>query len=239
MKAVLLAAGIGSRLRPLTDSIPKCLVPVNDKPLLDYWLNMTLDSKYISDVYINLHYLKNIVREHIDKNWKHEQRISLHTEVQLKGTAGTLCGLQRELIDSQLLVVHADNLSEFCLDEFIQAHNKRPTGCFITMMLFNTDAPSTCGIVELDKKDRVLCMHEKVANPPGNLANAAVYIFEPEVLDWIATNHVTDISSEVIPAFQGKIYSWLNKVYHRDIGNPQSYALAQREFPTRTSPRPA
>jgi mannose-1-phosphate guanylyltransferase len=76
-------------------------------------------------------------------------------------------------------------------------------------------------------------MHEKVFNPPGNLANGAVYICEPEVLEWIVDNEASDISAEVIPAFHGKIYSWLNNVYHRDIGNPQSYKLAQQEFPKR------
>ena len=104
MKAVLLAAGIGSRLRPLTETIPKCLVPIHDKPLLDYWLELTLNSKHISDVYINLHYLKNRVTEHIAANWQHEKRIILHIEEQLKGTAGTLNGLHKELLGSCLLV---------------------------------------------------------------------------------------------------------------------------------------
>ena len=100
----------------------------------------------------------------------------------------------------------------------------------MTMMLFKTDSPSSCGIVELSHDGRVLNMHEKVDNPPGDLANGAVYIFEPEILDWIVKHGVTDISAQVIPAFHGKIYSWLNDVYHRDIGTPESYALAQKEF---------
>ncbi|PKH00814.1 nucleotidyltransferase family protein [Paraglaciecola sp. MB-3u-78] len=233
MKAVLLAAGLGSRLKPLTNTIPKCLVPILNKPLLDYWLELTLESKHISDVYINLHYLKNKVTEHIATHWRHEKRITLYSEEQLKGTAGTLNGLNKELTGSPLLVIHADNLSKFNLDSFIHAHQTRPDNCVMTMMLFKTDAPSTCGIVERDEMARVITMHEKVPNPPGNLANGAVYIFEPEVLDWIVGNEAADISAEVIPAFHGKIYSWLNNVYHRDIGNPQSYALAQQEFTKR------
>lgn len=230
MKAVLLAAGVGSRLRPLTNSIPKCLVPIHNKPLLDYWLEMIIDSKYIGDIFINLHYLKNIVTEHVTNHWQHEERIKLFPEEQLKGTAGTLNGLKKDLSGHPILVVHADNLSDFVIDDFITVHEKRPTGCLLTMMLFKTDAPSTCGIVELDEIGRVIKMHEKVSNPPSNLANGAVYIFEPEVLDWIVKNNATDISAEVIPAFKGKIASWLNQGYHRDIGNPKSYALAQQEF---------
>jgi mannose-1-phosphate guanylyltransferase len=212
MKAILLAAGIGSRLKPLTDHIPKCLVPIHGKPLLDYWLEMTLEAKTITDVYINLHYLKEMVAEHVATNWQNEVRIKLYAETQLKGTAGTLMGLQKELVGEQLLVVHADNLSDFCLDDFVKAHHNRPTGCVMTMMLFETDSPQTCGIVELDKQGRVLRMHEKLSNPPGNLANGAVYIFEPDILNWILENKATDISSEVIPVFQGKIFSWVKQV---------------------------
>jgi mannose-1-phosphate guanylyltransferase len=231
MKAVLLAAGIGSRLRPLTDTIPKCLVPIHGKPLLDYWLEMTLGSQCISDIYINLHYLKHKVENHIAEHWQHEKRIGLHIEEQLKGTAGTLNTLKKELAGSCLLVVHADNLSRFNLNDFIHAHQSKPDNCLMTMMLFKTDSPSTCGIVERDDMGRVIAMHEKVPNPPGNLANGAVYIFEPDILNYIATHNLTDISEQVIPAFLGKINSWTNTHYHRDIGNPQSYALAQNEYP--------
>jgi mannose-1-phosphate guanylyltransferase len=230
MKAVLLAAGIGSRLRPLTNSIPKCLVPIHGKALLDYWLDMILGTKKIDEVIINLHYLQEIVVKHISKKWPNEERINLCSELELQGTAGTLKALYEHLINEQLMVVHADNLSDFNVDAFIQAHQRRPLGCLMTMMLFKTDRPSFCGIVELSHDGRVLNMHEKVDNPPSDLANGAVYIFEPEILDWIVQHGVTDISEQVIPAFLGKINSWLNNVYHRDIGTPESYNLAQQEF---------
>jgi len=198
--------------------------------MLNYLLDITLGSKYIGDIYINLHYLKNMVTEHISNHWPHEKQIKLFSEEQLKGAAGTLSELKKELSGQPILVVHADNLSDFVLDDFITAHEKRPTGCLLTMMLFKTDAPSTCGIVELDELGRVIKMHEKVSNSPSNLANGAVYIFEPEVLGWIIKNNGTDISAEVIPSFNWKIASWLNQGYHRDIGNPKSYVLAQEEF---------
>lgn len=230
MKAVLLAAGIGSRLRPLTNTIPKCLVPIHGKALLDYWLDMMFAAKQIDEVLINLHYLKDMVTNHISEKWPNEERITLCAELELQGTAGTLKALHGHLIDEQLMVVHADNLSDFNMDAFIQAHQSRPIDCLMTMMLFKTDSPSSCGIVELSHDGRVLNMHEKVDNPPSDLANGAVYIFEPEILDWIVEHGVTDISAQVIPTFYGKIYSWLNNVYHRDIGTPESYALAQQEF---------
>jgi mannose-1-phosphate guanylyltransferase len=233
MKALLLAAGIGSRLRPLTNTMPKCLVPIHGKALLDFWLEMMFATKQIDEVLINLHYLKDMVVDHVSQHWPNEKRITLFPELELQGTAGTLKALHKDLVGKQLMVVHADNLSDFNIDAFIQAHQNRPLNCLMTMMLFKTDSPSSCGIVELSEDGRVLNMHEKVANPPSTLANGAVYIFEPQILDWIIEKGATDISAEVIPAFHGKIYGWLNDVYHRDIGTPQSYALAQQEYKDR------
>ena len=102
----------------------------------------------------------------------------------------------------------------------------------MTMMTFDTDAPSTCGIVVLSDKGLVQEMHEKAADPPGRRANAAVYIFEPEVVDFIASlgRPVVDLSTEVLPHFVGHIYTFHNYGYHRDIGSPESLKRAEAEF---------
>jgi mannose-1-phosphate guanylyltransferase len=100
------------------------------------------------------------------------------------------------------------------------------------MMTFDTDAPQSCGIVELDSYGVVQAFHEKVANPPGVRANAAVYIFEPSVIDYIYSlnREVCDISIDVLPNFLGKIQTFHNMDYHRDIGTLESLALAERDF---------
>jgi mannose-1-phosphate guanylyltransferase len=99
------------------------------------------------------------------------------------------------------------------------------------MMTFETDAPQTCGIVELDTQGMVQAFHEKVANPPSNLANGAVHLLSPAARARIASlRPVCEFSTQDIPAFMGKIYCWQNTVYHRDIGNPQAYLAAQTEF---------
>jgi mannose-1-phosphate guanylyltransferase len=101
------------------------------------------------------------------------------------------------------------------------------------MMTFRTDQPSACGIVELDTDGVVRAFHEKVENPPGNLANGAVYVLGPEVVDYIASlgKEVIDFSTEVLPHYMGRINTFLNNIYHRDIGNLDSLALAQVEYP--------
>jgi mannose-1-phosphate guanylyltransferase len=226
MKTILLAAGEGRRLRPVTETLPKCLVPINGKPLIDYWLDELCLEKRVNEIYINLHYLAEQVEKHIINNWSHSSKLTCWHESTLLGTAGTLLANAQVLKNSRLLVVHADNLSRFDLQQFLAAHDNRPAHCKITMMVFKTDSPSSCGIVELEN-DTVVAMHEKVKQPPGDLANGAVYIFEPSVLEWIEQHQASDISEQVIPAFLGKISPWENTNYHRDIGSPQSYQQAQ------------
>lgn len=240
MKAVLLAAGLGTRLRPITDHTPKCLVPINGQPLLDYWLEMLTDHSQIEHIYINLHYKAEQVREHIASKWSSQDNITCWYEPELLGTAGTLVENYQHIKDDDCLVIHADNFSLFSLNEFLQQH--QATNAAMTMMLFRTDHPQSCGIVELDENQKVIAMHEKVENPPGDLANAAVYVFSAQILEFIHSKKLTDISNEVIPACLGNIKGWLNSIYHRDIGTPESYKIANRDareiFPTKFKEMP-
>lgn len=230
MRALLLAAGLGTRLRPITDHVPKCLVPVHGKPLLQYWLDLLLPGD-IERILLNTHYLPETVRQFVAASpWR--DRISMVHEDVLLGTGGTVLK-NREFFGKQpFLVAHADNLTQFDPAAFIARHHRRPPGVDITMMTFDTDAPQTCGIVEENADGVVLAFHEKVANPPGNHANAAVYIFEPGVVDFLAGfgREVIDLSTEVIPHYMGRICTFHNRGYHRDIGNPESLRLAEQEF---------
>lgn len=229
MRAVLLAAGLGTRLRPVTDHVPKCLVPVRGKPLLQYWLELLFENG-IERILINTHYLPDSVRDFVYASpWK--SRIDLVHEDKLLQTGGTLLQNRQWLSGGSFLVAHADNLTDFDVKAFIRAHEQRPAGTVITAMTFITDTPESCGIVETDAQGIIRKFHEKVKNPPGNIANAAVYIFEPEVLEFLATlgKQQIDLSTEVIPHYLGKIATFHNPRYHRDIGTPASLAKAEEE----------
>jgi mannose-1-phosphate guanylyltransferase len=132
------------------------------------------------------------------------------------------------------MAIHADNLSRFPVEDFVAAHRRRPAGCLLTMMLFRSPTPETCGIVELDSRGVVAAFHEKIKNPPGTLANAAVYAMEPEILEILdeIPAAAPDISLDLLPRCLGRIHAWLNREYHRDIGTPESYSAALREFRT-------
>ena len=230
MRALLLAGGLGTRLRPLTDRIPKCLVPIHGKPLLEYWLDLLFQGG-VETALVNTHYLPEPVRAFVAaSSWR--DRLTLVHEDILLGTGGTVLRNREFFGGGAFIVAHADNLTQFDVAAFISRHHARPKGVDITMMTFDTDAPRNCGIVEENADGVVVAFHEKVENPPGNHANAAVYIFEPGVTDFIATlgREIIDLSTEVIPHYMGRICTFHNLGYHRDIGNPESLRLAEQEF---------
>ena len=230
MRALVLAAGLGTRLRPLTETLPKCLVPIHGVPLLEYWLTLLL-SRGIERVLVNTGYLAEQVRVHVARSrWR--DGVDLVHETDLLGTGGTVLSNRAFFGGGPFLDAHGDNLSRFDPAAFIARHRARPAGCDITMMTFDTDSPRSCGIVEQDERGVVTAFHEKVENPPGTRANGAVYLFEPSVLDFLAALNkpVIDLSTEVLPAFLGRICTFHNADYHRDIGTLDSLRRAEEEF---------
>lgn len=239
VRALLLAAGLGTRLQPLTQMCPKCLVPIGGRPLLEHWL-CSLRQCGISDVWVNTHYHHEMVEAFLSRalfsNWVHGV-----FEQKLLGTAGTLRINAGHFADSTTFLAHADNWCQCDLKDFLDFHmHGRPKETVMTMMTFRTQYPKSSGIVELDDQGVVETFVEKSAQPPGNLANGAVYLLEPEVLDWVCENSIaTDFSTDVIPAFLGRIATWENLGIHRDIGVLSSLVTAQRDpLPTPCWPEP-
>jgi mannose-1-phosphate guanylyltransferase len=230
MKALLLAAGFGTRLKPLTDFLPKCLVAIHEKPLLQYWLDMLLPDK-VEHVLINTHYLSSQVEEFI-KSSPWAAQVALVHESELLGTGGTVLENREFLQDGPFILAHADNLTRFDVDAFTRAHANRPHEAEITMMTFDTDVPQSCGIIEMDDRGLVHAFYEKSPEFHGNRANAAVYIIEPNVINFLSSlnKNIIDFSTEVLPHYIGRISTYHNADYHRDIGTPESLALAQVEF---------
>ena len=226
MKVILLAAGFGTRLKPITDTIPKCLVPVKGKPILQIWLEKLTHSGFKSFL-INTHYLSNKVDLFIN-NCPQKDLCIIKYEKKLLGTAGTLLSNLDFIEDEECLLIHADNYCNADISELIKAHNQRPDNCLITMMIFRTNNPSSCGIVQIDKNNIVYEFHEKSINPPGNLANAAIYVLSSQFIEILKLqfHNVSDFSTEVLPHFIKKIYTYETKELFVDIGTLESYNFA-------------
>ena len=229
VRALLLAAGLGTRLWPLNVHCPKCLIPIGGRPLLEYWL-CSLYRIGIDSVLVNVHHHRSLVSTFLDRpcfsGW-----VQSVIEEKLLGTAGTLRQNGEHFIAGPTLLVHADNWCQCDWSQFLEFHRHyRPTNTVMTMMTFRTSTPSDCGIVQIDSQGIVQQFHEKVSDPPGNLANGAVYLLEPEVAHWIIQQpHVSDFSTQVLPEFLGRVATWENVGVHRDIGTIQSLLDAQND----------
>jgi mannose-1-phosphate guanylyltransferase len=230
MRVILLAAGLGTRLRPITNSIPKCLVPINGKPLLGIWLER-LTQAGMGPFLINTHYLAEKVEAFIIGSAFKNQSLLIN-EFELRGTAGTLIDNLYFFDNKDGMLIHADNFCKADLASFAQAHINRPQECILTMMTFISDSPSSCGIVELNDHGVVVGFHEKKDKPPGNLANSAVYILSKEFLEIMGRDfkNVKDFSTEVIPRFLGRIFTYETREVFIDIGTIKSYEMANKKI---------
>jgi mannose-1-phosphate guanylyltransferase len=228
MRAILLAAGFGTRLRPLTNTMPKCLVPIHGQPLLGIWLER-LTQAGIGPFLVNTHYLADQVEQFIATS-PYRDQVTLVHEPTLLGTAGTLMANLDFFQGEDGLLIHADNYCLADFREFMEAHSQRPPQCLITIMAFRTPTPSSCGILELDDQGVVVGFHEKVANPPGNLASAAVYLLSAEFLALAASElrMVADFSTEVIPKLIGRMFIYETIAPFIDVGSPQAYEHANQ-----------
>ncbi|MGH8835781.1 MAG: nucleotidyltransferase family protein [Actinomycetes bacterium] len=233
MKAFLLAAGLGTRLRPITDTTPKCLVEIGGRSLLDIWLD-ALAKAGVHEVLVNTHHLADAVEAHVARR-PIPPVVRLSHEPVLLGSAGTLLA-NRDFVadDDMFLVVNADNLTDFDLGVLIDAH--RAAAEIATLSVFHTARPTECGIVEL-AEDRVVGFVEKPAQPRSDLANAGMYAFHPTVLDEIPEPLPRDIGFDLLPRLVGRARAVaLDDCYFLDIGTPAALERARDEWEGRIAP---
>jgi mannose-1-phosphate guanylyltransferase len=225
MNALILAAGFGTRLKPLTNKIPKCLVPIKGIPLLELWLEQ-LSSLKVNKILLNTHYLSDQVSCFISDS-KYCNICKVIYEKVLLGTAGTLLKNIDQFSDDDCILLHADNYTKTDLKNLVIAHQNRPSHCLITILVFETNNPSSCGIVEL-KDSVVINLHEKKPNPPGNIANGAIYILSEEAMLIIKNefSNSKDFVNDILIHFIGKIYSYYTSEIFLDIGTPENYLKA-------------
>ncbi len=229
-KAILLAGGLGTRLRPLTDSVPKCMVEIAGRPLLDYWFD-ALAGAGIRDVLINTHHLPGPVRHYLARKNAQGYRAVETFEKELLGSAGTIAANSDWAEDADdIVIVYADNLSDLDIAEFLAAHRRH--GGPMTMLLFHAPNPKACGIAELDGAGIIIGFEEKPAAPKSDLANAGVYVVSAEAWREIAALRAFDLGFDVLPRFVGRMRGHIHNGYHRDIGNHEALQAACREAPT-------
>ncbi len=228
MKAFLLAAGHGTRLKPLTDSLPKCLVPVAGKPMLQIWFEICRLAG-ITEVLINLHAHADQVRRFAGR---HAQKIevTLSEESELLGSAGTLQANRKWLgDDSEFWVLYSDVLTRLSLRNMLAQH--RRTGSKATLGLYRVENPSRCGIVTEDANHRITDFVEKPPNPASNLAFAGIMVASPKICDLIPSDKAApDIGFDLLPQLVGQMHAYPITEFLIDIGTRETYERAQLEW---------
>ena len=232
MKAFILAAGLGTRLRTLGLNIPKVMVPIGDKPLLQHHFEW-FAGQGVREFILNLHHMPEKITDYFGDGSKFGVKVTYSIEPEILGTAGGVKKMEAALRAGTFLVIYGDNLIRVELAPMLEFHRQRRA--LATVALFESPEPWTGGVVETDATGKVTAFREKPDRKTisTNLINAGIYLLEPEVLDAIPPEQFCDFGKDVFPrllADGAAVYAMKPKAYVHDIGTPERLAEARRDF---------
>ena len=220
MNFLLLSAGFGTRLKPLTDSVPKCLIDINSKPILHIWLDKVSQNPF-NNIFVNTHYLPYLVCDSL-KSHPIGNLVKIEHEQRLLGTAQTIFKICETYPDDDLFVAHVDNFSNFSISNFIDFFYKRPSWSDIALLTFETQNHHSVGILQIDNfSGKILNYWEKSPHFFGKVANGAVFIIAKEIFGSLRSrcNNSTDFCGDCIPRLLHSIAPWHHTGFHIDIGS--------------------
>jgi NDP-sugar pyrophosphorylase family protein len=232
MKAFILAAGLGTRLRSVGLDVPKAMVPIGGKPLLEHHLEL-FQRQGIRELIVNLHHLPEKITSYFGDGSRFGVRITYSHEAELLGTAGAVKKMEQELRDGAFIVFYGDNLVRVEFAPLVEFHRLRRAQ--VTVALFASPEPWTGGVVETDLNGRVLRFVEKPdpKQVSTNLISAGIFVVEPHVLQAIPAGRFCDFGKDVFPklvAAGQPVYAMMPKAYIQDVGTPERLAKARHDF---------
>ncbi len=226
-QAMILAAGVGSRLDPLTRNLPKPMVPIINKPVMEHILEL-LKKHGFTEVVMNLHHLGSCIKEYFGDGSKWGVKVHYSMEEDLLGTAG---GVKRvsSFFKDTFLVIGGDDLADLDLSRMIRYHEEKRAVATIALSL--VEDPSQYGIAQLNERGRITRFLEKPKDATifSNTANTGVYLFEPEILDLIPHGEFYDFGNHLFPKLlqlKKPFYGYLTASYWSDVGHLESYRNA-------------
>jgi mannose-1-phosphate guanylyltransferase/phosphomannomutase len=227
VRAYLMAAGLGTRLYPLTGLTSKPMVPILNRPVMEHLLRL-LRRHGVTEIAANLHYHPDKISSYFGDGSEYGVELRYNLEKQLMGTAGGADAFREFLRGSTFLVMSGDGLTDIDLSAFLVAH--RRTGGIATLAVKEVDDPSLYGVVVHDDDLRVTGFQEK---PPreqaeSRLCNCGIYAFEPEIFDYIAPGAFVDWANDVFPSLlrdERPFHVWRLGSYWNDVGNIEQYRV--------------
>ncbi|MCL1465075.1 mannose-1-phosphate guanyltransferase [Argonema galeatum] len=229
MRAVLMAGGSGTRLRPLTCDLPKPMVPILNRPIAEHIINL-LKRHHITEVIATLHYLPDAIRDYFHDGSDFGVQMTYAVEEdQPLGTAGCVKNIA-ELLDRTFLVISGDSITDFDLSAAIHFHKRRQSKA--TIILTRVPNPIEFGVVITDEEDRIRRFLEKPSTSEifSDTVNTGTYILEPEVLDYLPAGQESDFSKDLFPLLLDKeipMYGYIAEGYWCDVGHLDAYREAQ------------
>lgn len=230
VKAFILAAGVGTRLRPLTYYMPKPMFPIVDKPVMEHTLDL-LKRSGIEEMIVNLHYHPQVIRNYFGNGSKLGLQIHYSEEKDLLGTAG---GVRKcsSFFDTTFLIMSGDGLTDLNLQNVLDFHWKNKS--IATMVLKPIDTRFEYGVTVVDKYGKIKKFVEKPSwgEVFSNTVNTGIYIFEPEIMNYIPPDTFYDFGKDLWPLLlrrKERIFGYVMDEYWCDIGNLNEYRRAQRD----------
>jgi mannose-1-phosphate guanylyltransferase len=230
MRAVALIGGKGTRLRPITQTVPKSMVPLRNKPYVQYMVD-TMKAADLDGAVFSMGYLPEAIQSYFANRNLNGFSLDYVLEEQPLGTAGGIKNAEEYLDGGPFVATNGDVLTGIDLIEVIEAHME--SGALATITLTSVDDPTAYGLVEVDHRLRV----KKFVEKPGSdevrtsLINAGIYILERQVLNMIPKGREVSIEREIFPQLQamGRLSAYVSSAYWRDIGTPRSYLAASND----------
>lgn len=232
MKAVVMAGGEGTRLRPMTANQPKPLLPVVNKPIMEHVLRL-LKRHGFTETVVTVQFLAALVRNYFGDGEEIGMALSYATEEMPLGTAGSVKNAQDALRDERFLVISGDALTDIDLTDLVRFHKEN--GALVTIGLKRVPNPLEFGIIIIDDDGRVQRFLEKPTwgQVFSDTANTGIYVMEPEVLDHVAAGESVDWSGDVFPKLLAEgapLYGYVADGYWEDVGTHESYLKAQADM---------
>jgi mannose-1-phosphate guanylyltransferase len=231
VKAMVLAAGKGTRLFPLTGEIPKPMAPVAGKPVIQHIFELLVETG-LDEIHVNVHYLADAILDaYGSATGVNGTKVRITREDKLMGTAGSVKRIA-DSFDETFVVIMGDALTDVDVREVVAFHEER--GALATLALMRVADTSQYGVVELDLERNIVGFQEKPdpSEAKSNLANTGIYVLEPEVLEYIPENTFFDFAENVFPRLLEageKLAGYEGSFYWSDIGSLETYKAAQRD----------
>ena len=228
MKAVLMAGGSGTRLRPLTCDLPKPMVPIVNKPIIEHIVDL-LKKHNFGDIYVTLYYLPQLIQNYLQDGADLGVNISYALEEEKPlGTAGCVKNIEQHL-DETFIIISGDSLTDFDLSEAVRFHKEK--GSKATIVLTRVENPLEFGVVITDDEGKIQRFLEKPTSSEvfSDTVNTGIYVLEPELLDLLPANEEQDFSKDLFPKILElglPMYGYVAEGYWCDIGNLTTYRQA-------------